>query len=344
MEVIFDGALLKPVLSPTMKTALSVISLIANSLVEANKCMKKRLADEAGEPSTLDEVMKQSGLNIPGLEDALARLMGGGDEARKAAAMVVNTPDPADLLRAFVRTYGVEPAPTKPPIVTPWAATSPPTAPSPVASEVLAAPNHVTFRSEFTREAATAAAPTPAAGLPLFRPEFTREGREAARAKEAAAAPSQPPAATTPVKPATSWIVARVERRLDELSDERRASAESMNRRIDSLAEELAVLRAEFNELREAVEPPKVADAVEAGPAAPVLAVVEGLTQEAVALTVTVEEVDQAMGLIDDYAREARAADEQQFARIAALEHDLESMRARVRQEREAKQARAAHA
>lgn len=115
MEVIFDGALLKPVLSPTMKTALSVISLIANSLVEANKCMKKRLSDEAGQPSTLDEVMKQSGLNIPGLEDALARLMGGGDEARKAAAMVVNTPDPADLLRAFVRTYGVEPAPTKPP-------------------------------------------------------------------------------------------------------------------------------------------------------------------------------------------------------------------------------------
>ncbi len=102
MEVIFDGALLKPVLSPTMKTALSVISLIANSLVEANKCMKKRLADEAGQPSTLDEVMKQSGLNIPGLEEALARLMGGGDEARKAAAMVVNTPDPADLLRAFV--------------------------------------------------------------------------------------------------------------------------------------------------------------------------------------------------------------------------------------------------
>jgi hypothetical protein len=158
MEVIFDGALLKPVLSPTMKTALSVISLIANSLVEANKCMKKRLADEAGEPSTLDEVMKQSGLNIPGLEEALARLMGGGDEARKAAAMVVNTPDPADLLRAFVRTYGVEPAPTKPPIVTPWTAAS--TAPpSTVASEVVAAPNHVTFRSESSREAATAPAP-----------------------------------------------------------------------------------------------------------------------------------------------------------------------------------------
>ena len=57
MEVIFDGALLKPVLSPTMKTALSVISLIANSLVEANKCMKKRLADEAGQPSDRKSVV-----------------------------------------------------------------------------------------------------------------------------------------------------------------------------------------------------------------------------------------------------------------------------------------------
>ncbi|MBL8972961.1 MAG: hypothetical protein JNK56_20405 [Myxococcales bacterium] len=336
MEVIFDGALLKPVLSPTMKTALSVISLIANSLVEANKCMKKRLADEAGQPSTLDEVMKQSGLNIPGLEEALARLMGGGDEARKAAAMVVNTPDPADLLRAFVRTYGVEPAPTKPPIVKPWAATSPSTAPSTVASET-----------------ATAPAPPSAAGLPLFRPDFTREAREAARAKETPAAPSQPAAATPPVKPATPWIVARVERRLGELSEERRASAEAMDRRIDPLVAELAALRAELNELREAAREPgqssaaesaKVADGVGAEPAAPVLSVVEGLTQEAVALTVTVAEVDQAIGLIDDYAREARAADEQQFARIAALEHDLASMRAQVRQEREAQRARAAHA
>jgi hypothetical protein len=47
--------------------------------------MKKRLADEAGPPTTLDQVMQQSGLKIPGLEEALARLMGGGDEARQAA-------------------------------------------------------------------------------------------------------------------------------------------------------------------------------------------------------------------------------------------------------------------
>jgi hypothetical protein len=42
MEVIFDTNMLRPVLSPTMKTALSVISLIGRSLVEANKCMKER--------------------------------------------------------------------------------------------------------------------------------------------------------------------------------------------------------------------------------------------------------------------------------------------------------------
>ena len=348
MEVIFDGALLKPVLSPTMKTALSVISLIANSLVEANKCMKKRLADEAGQPSTLDEVMKQSGLNIPGLEDALARLMGGGDEARKAAAMVVNTPDPADLLRAFVHTYGVEPAPTKPPIVTPPPASTSST-PSP---EVVAAPNLVAFRSEFTREARDAAkapAPPSAAGLPLVRPDFTREAREAARAKETPAAASQPPAATPPVKAATPWIVARVQRRLEELSEERRAQMEIMNRRIDALAAELATLRAELDQLQEAAKEPrlqsagplKVVDAVQPEPAA---AVVEGVTQAAVALTVTVEDVDQALGLVDEYVAEARAADEQQFARIAALADDLASMRARVQQEREAQRARAAHA
>jgi hypothetical protein len=109
MEVIFDTNMLRPVLSPTMKTALSVISLIGRSLVEANKCMKERVAAEAGQPSTLDEVMKQSGLNIPGLEEALAQFMGGGDDARKVASMVANTPDPVTLLNRFAASFGVGP-------------------------------------------------------------------------------------------------------------------------------------------------------------------------------------------------------------------------------------------
>ena len=106
MEVIFDTPNLRPVLSPTMRTTLSVISLIANSLIEANKCMKERLADETGQATTLDQVMQQSGLKIPGLEEALARLMGGGADAKQAASMIVNTPDPVKLLQTFATQYG----------------------------------------------------------------------------------------------------------------------------------------------------------------------------------------------------------------------------------------------
>ena len=68
MEVIFDTHMLKPVLSPTMKTALSVLGLIGRSLVEANKCMKERVATETGQPPTLDDVMKQSGLTVDDMD------------------------------------------------------------------------------------------------------------------------------------------------------------------------------------------------------------------------------------------------------------------------------------
>jgi hypothetical protein len=191
MEVIFDTNMLRPVLSPTMKTALSVISLIGRSLVEANKCMKERVAAEAGQPSTLDEVMKQSGLNIPGLEEALAQFMGGGDDARKVASMVANTPDPVTLLNRFAASFGVGPATVQSPIVTPPPASAANAAPP--ASAAQAGPL-AAFRADFTREARDAARAAPPSseppGLPLFRPDFTREARDATRA--AATQPRRP--------------------------------------------------------------------------------------------------------------------------------------------------------
>jgi hypothetical protein len=372
MEVIFDTNMLRPVLSPTMKTALSVISLIGRSLVEANKCMKERVAAEAGQPSTLDEVMKQSGLNIPGLEEALAQFMGGGDDARKAASMVANTPDPVTLLNRFAASFGVGPATVQSPIVTPPPASAANAAPP--ASAAQAGPL-AAFRADFTREArdaARAAAPSSEPhGLPLFRPDFTREARDAARAAATQAAPPQ--AAPPLTRAAPPSLVAAVKIRLDALRCEKKAHEATVDERITRLEARLAALYAEWRQRCDAPAT-AAADVTSADVPASVPASMPASAQAAApaaggdrvaiddpAITpapadvaiepepdplptaATAEEVVQAIELIDEYAEQARAADERQLVRIAALEQDIAMMEGVVHHARGAQEVTAAH-
>ncbi len=251
MEVIFDTPNLRPRLSPTMRTTLSVISLIANSLIEANKCMKERLADEAGPPTTLDQVMQQSGLKIPGLEEALARLMGGGDDAKQAASMIVNTPDPVKLLQTFAANYGpasssVEP-PKSSPLVTPPPAAAANTSPAVSA----AAPGLAPFRADFTREGREAAKAAAAAstGLPQHRPDFTREGRQTAPAHVTGPGQSVTEAGAV----GRLALVGGVARQLDTIRRQRKSFEDMVHARMVELEADLAKLREEFDQLHAAL-------------------------------------------------------------------------------------------
>lgn len=368
MEVIFDTHMLKPVLSPTMKTALSVLGLIGRSLVEANKCMKERVATETGQPPTLDDVMKQSGLHIPGLEEALTQFMGGGDDARKVASMVANTPDPVTLLNRFAASFGVGPATVQSPIVTPPPASN--AAPPASATGPLPA-----FRTDFTREvrdAARAAAPSSEPqGLPLFRADFTREARDAARAATQAAPPQAAPAQAAPTltRAAPPSLVAAVKSRLDVLRGEKQAHEARVDERLTRLEARLATLNAEWRQYCEAnpaaaakvpapehgAPPDEPAQAQAAPPAAREDAVAiddpaitpapadTAIEPEPLPTAATAEEVVEAIELIDEYAEQARAADEQQLARIAALEQNIATMEGFVQHARAAQEVTAAH-
>lgn len=278
MEVIFDTTNLRPVLSPTMRTTLSVISLIANSLIEANKCMKERLADEAGQATTLDQVMQQSGLKIPGLEEALARLMGGGADAKQAASMIVTTPDPVKLLQSFATQYGFATASSEPPapgpIVTPPpVANTPPAsfmAPAPSAAQAAApGPRLAPFRADFTREgreAAKAAAASPSSpGLPQFRQDFAPEARQAAQVHDAG--PAQRSAPTQTAEHLS--LIGGVARQLGAIRRHRQGFEGSVHTRLVNVEAELAMLRAEVGQLQaELLDRSSKSDAVPSAPPA----------------------------------------------------------------------------
>jgi hypothetical protein len=324
--------------------------------------------------------MKQSGLHIPGLEEALAQFMGGGDEAKKAAALVVNTPDPVTLLGRFAAAFGVESG--APPVVTPPPASAPIVTPPP-ASAANAAPTRAAeplagFRTDFTREAldaARAAAPSSEPpGLPLFRQDFTREAREAARAAATRPAPPQeaPPTLTRAAPPS---LVAGVKLRLDALRREKQAHEATVHERITRLEARLATLQAEWRQYCDTQARGEAAPAAadvpsevpppdgptSALPAAPAagghgVAVDEPAPQpastpgdaaiepeaEPLPTTASPEEVVQAFELIDECAEQTRAADEQQLARIAALEQNIGRMEGLVQHAR-AQEVTAAH-
>lgn len=240
---IFDGVELKPALTPTMQGVISWALLLANTVIEADRNYDERLAREtgAGRPLTLNHVMEQSGLRIPGLAEALEQLMGGTEEAKQAANLLVNNPDPAVLVQKFAEHLGVklvaEPAvattTTPPPRPSP---TPPPTAPP-------SAPHPATTVAE------------PRAELPAFRADFTREGREASKATVLRAAPSEiPPAPAQAAEPASvrPSLVGMIEHQLGALRRRMRAHQAELDVRLGRAEAELAELRRELDALRAA--------------------------------------------------------------------------------------------
>jgi hypothetical protein len=214
---IFDGVKVNPAsLSPKWQGVLGVAMLLASGLAEAEKIRNERVTKEATQrtqATTLEDVMEQSGLKIAKLHDALEAFMGGDEEAKEVADLIVSTPDPGKLLLEFAKNFKKATVPTTGPIVTP-----PPSAPAtmplpaqPPATPENAAPRlHVAeFRPEFTREGMAAglhqAAPADRPKPSEFRPEFTREGmasglhlvKPAARAPEATAVSPSPSPPTT---------------------------------------------------------------------------------------------------------------------------------------------------
>lgn len=67
-------------------------------------------------PQSAIEAVRKRSRPIPGLKEALVRLMGGGDEAENAAAMIAELPDPISLLQKFANILA--PAKTKAQVAT----------------------------------------------------------------------------------------------------------------------------------------------------------------------------------------------------------------------------------
>ncbi|MCY1004435.1 hypothetical protein OV079_02395 [Nannocystis pusilla] len=101
----------KPTLSPRMQNIISLLTLAANAYVAADKCRQERLAGETVRPATLEDVMAKSGLRIPGIQDALVQLMGGSEEAKKAASLLVTRPTSQS---SFVSSRGSSAGPRRP--------------------------------------------------------------------------------------------------------------------------------------------------------------------------------------------------------------------------------------
>ncbi|MBZ5709365.1 hypothetical protein [Nannocystis pusilla] len=269
---IFDGVELKPALSPTMQGAISWALLIANTLIEAGKSRDERLASEAGKtrPTTLDQVMQQSGLRIPGIEEALEQLMGGTEEAKQAAELLVNNPDPAVLLQKFAEHFGLKitteaeltssPAPsTAPPAVSP---TRPPAASTPPAPRMATQPTAPTmtapalteppqFRADFTRKASEAAANTTDASAlrpPQFRADFTREAREAAKATASASPPTSAPRSPEPAKATASASPPTSAPRSPEPAVSRPSLIEMVEHQLAALRRRMVAHQAEIDE------------------------------------------------------------------------------------------------
>jgi hypothetical protein len=355
---IFDGVAMKPVLSPTMQGVLSVVTLVANSLLEADRVREERQTGEGEHPAggTLEAVMAQAGLELPGLEQMLVQLMGGGEEARKAATLIVQNPDPAGLLQRFVEHFGRGDA-------------------------ANAGPTEATGSVSWT--APSSSTTTPSSGPRTFRPEFTRQGRAAARAaankststpppearpvSTSAAAPAAPTPSTASVAGPVSGrssLVAMVEHQLGLLRHRAKAHEAELEERLTRAEAKLATLRKEFDELvvmrattigqaveqsqveaetstgsgeQLAAENPAVVDtpAVSTTPACDAPA--EAASDVAPPLpAASDEEAHQAVQLIAEFGDDIEAQHGRQLARVVAVEEEVEVMRTLVQREREA--------
>ena len=178
---IFDGVeinLTPPQQPKSTPTWLSVVQLVVGAFLAAEQCRQERLAAEADRPGTLEQVMAQVGLKIPGLEEMLAQLMGNGEEARIAASMIAGSPDPLGKLQQFAQRFAADAA---------MNATSP-------AGESREVPRTGGVSEQPSPPPAAREAEAPALA-PWEQPDFERRAREAIRAAEAADSGHARPAA-----------------------------------------------------------------------------------------------------------------------------------------------------
>ncbi len=260
---IFDGVPVNPAtMSPAWQGVLGVAMLLANSFIEADKIRDQRVAREQTqrqEPTTLSDVMEQSGLKIPHLHDALTAFMGGSEEAKDAATLIVNAPDPVKLLRDFAKMYTPGSA-ANGPIITPPPAAAParpmPGSPAPSAAaskDAARSPRAkpAAFRPEFTREGleATERTAEPRPKPAPFRAEFTREGLEAAARAAATSTPATSPSVAPAFVPTPSLADALADR-LAVLTRQMETHQQELDTRIRCAEAELAALCEELENLR----------------------------------------------------------------------------------------------
>ncbi|SFF11224.1 hypothetical protein SAMN02745121_07001 [Nannocystis exedens] len=364
---ISNGVPITPTLSPTMQSVVSVVALIANSIVEADKCRRKRLAGEDKHPTTLEEVMEKSGLKIPSIQEALVQLMGGTEEARKAASLIADAPDPANLLRQFAAQFGAGISANTGSIVTPPPTASP--SPAPTAGP-----------SPAPTPGTTITPPTPSSGLAKFRPEFTREARVAAKV-----APTTSPAPSAgevsqgtetrarAAEPPPPSLVSVVEHQLEALRRRMKAHEAELDLRLKRAEAELAKLRAGPRDLRAVkaepdrrfadaapergsanetpvVTPPTAASAVgtvshtdgtDASAAGAAPDAVPGAVAELDATlplptAASEQEVARAVELIGEFADVVADHHQRSLARVVALERELSAVQTLVPLERQA--------
>jgi hypothetical protein len=111
----FDGVVLKPELSPTMKSVLNWGALIATFFVnladededdeELERRPRGRTRRRRGRAHPLDEVLKNGGVEMPNFVDMVAQVLGGTEEARETAEMIAKSPDPNKLLRVVMERF-----------------------------------------------------------------------------------------------------------------------------------------------------------------------------------------------------------------------------------------------
>ena len=280
---IFDGVTVNPAgLDPKWQGVLGVAMLLANTFAEAEKIRSERVEKETAQRrkgATLEEVMEESGLKIAKLQDALTAFMGGDEEAKEVADLIVSTPDPGKLLLAFAKNFKPLTVPVTGPIVTP-PPSAPQATPIPAAAPPAATENVppvsprlrvAKFRPEFTREGMEAGMHEAAPARPrvtAYRPEFTREGMDAglhlvapaARVQTEATPPPTEPAAApqvvTPPAPSTSAVPAKPSKKgrtLKRIVAARLASALAKFEEEGAEQEtRIRCLEAEMEQLREA--------------------------------------------------------------------------------------------
>jgi len=237
-------------------------------------------------------------LKIPGIKDAIAQMMGGGDEMQQAMGLLDRSPDPAKLLQNLAGQ---------------------------VAQQHLARAGLGTMPPGNSGQ-------KPQTAAPQFPPESTREAREAAKASAArstatgatspAAAPST---STTAVSPS---LVERVERRIDALRQKTQQFQTMLEARLASAEAQLAALRDELRRWTQTSTPDLPAEAPAQHSPAVDEAPLESTASHAPGTegprpSATEAEVMRSVELVEEFADELAEQQAASAARVEAIEREV---------------------